>query len=105
MDMTRNTTSPSSGKSGFARASDLLSAAAGIVLTFVLAPQLYQSSIDWAQDYAANNYGSGLEALTAFFWAVGCGLVTFGGCQLTISASLRLGLAKLAQILFPSNPY
>lgn len=94
-----------SGKSSFTRASDLLSAAAGIALTFVLAPQLYQSSIDWAQDYAANNYGSDLEALTAFFWAAGCGLVTFGGCQLAISASLRLGLAKLAQILFPSNPY
>lgn len=100
-----NFPSPSSGKSAFAKAADLLSAAAGILLTFLLAPQFYQTSIDWIQSYAATNYGSGLDGLIAFFWAIICGLVTFGGSQLTISASLRLGLAKLAQMLFPSNPY
>ena len=71
-----------------------------VVTTFIGAPPLYGRTVGWVQGFAANNYGSGFEDITAFTWGVVCACLVFFISRASISTALVMGGLALATRIF-----
>lgn len=96
----RPNTPSNKNRDAFSSGSNILAVAGSVVLTFFLAPLLYQVSVDAAIGFTDRNYGYGWGDWVAFLWGLGCALVTFGACQMLLAATFRLGIARLTAMLF-----
>lgn len=79
------------GKSIFMSSITGLANTLALVATFLGAPALYGRSIDWVQRFTINQYGYGLEDLTAFVWFIICGCLVFFVSRGSVSTALVMG--------------
>ena len=89
-----------SSKDALNKGADLLAIAGGVVATFVATPVLYASTIDAAYSFTYTNYGADWEWLAPILCGLGSAVISFAACQIILSLTLRLGFAKLADIIF-----
>lgn len=90
-----------SGKDAFVKAADHLAMAGGVIAAFIATPILYASTIDAAYEFTYLNYGADWDWLAPILCGLGSLVISFAGCQIILSLTLRLGFAKLADIIFP----
>jgi len=57
---------------------------------FVGGAPLYRATIDWAQLYAINNYGYGLDLPVSIGWGVACAVLLYGVTRLVVGIVLTL---------------
>ncbi|WP_298307664.1 hypothetical protein [uncultured Erythrobacter sp.] len=89
-----------SGKEAFVKAADLLATVGGVISAFVATPMLYSATIDAAYDFTYVNYGADWDWLAPILCGLGSLVISFAACQIILSLTLRLGFAKLAEIIF-----
>lgn len=92
--------SPKSGGDAFTMGGNILSSSAALLLTFFLAPLLYQTTIAAVLDFTIPHYGAGWDDLVAILWGLGCAAATFGACQMLLAITFRLGVARLTVLIF-----
>lgn len=90
----------SSGKDAFVKAADLLAMAGGVVMAFLATPILYAATINATYEFTYTNYGADWDWLAPILCGLGSVVISFAACQIILSLTLRLGFAKLADIIF-----
>jgi len=88
------------GKDAFVKAADMLAMAGGVVMAFVATPILYAGTINAAYEFTYSNYGPDWDWLAPILCGLGSVVISFAACQIILSLTLRLGFAKLADIIF-----
>lgn len=73
--------------------------AAAIVAFFATGP-LYGKTVDWVTDYTADQYGTGLEDLVAFFWFIAVACMSFFVARASVATLIVMGGLALATRLF-----
>lgn len=89
-----------SGKDAFNKGADLLATAGGFGLAFFVTPLVYHASIDAALEFSRSQYGYDWDWVVPILCGLGSAVISFAGCQILLSLTLRLGFAKLAELTF-----
>ena len=63
--------------------------------SFLGTPWLFDTTIEWLQEYTARAYGYGFEDAVSILWFIACSLLIFFTARATISTALVMGGAAL----------
>lgn len=98
----KKNSSSDAAKSVFTSSIHLLANVAAVAAAFILTGPIFDSTIEWIQDFSARQYGSGenIQSIISFVWFGLIGLGTFAFCRATVStAFIMFGTAVAARFL------
>lgn len=90
--MFKNSNQKGKGESRALTIGSLTAFLLGLVIAFLLTPQLYDGTVGWMADYADEAYVEGLGGLIRVIWAPIVALFCFTFCTLSITTGTRAAI-------------
>lgn len=82
---------PSQQTSFFMRSMEGFANVVALIITFLLTPPLWSSTVGWISAYAENQYGAGTGGLASLIWGVLMAMLIYYSSKATIGTALVMG--------------